>query len=209
MKKFAYPVFLSLTAKPCLVVGGGVVAERKVLKLLVAEAGVTVVALKSSKKITQLAEAGRLVLKKRAFLPSDLNNVFLCIVATGDTKLNKEIAALAQAQNILVNVVDTPAASNFIVPAVVTQDFLSLAISTNGLFPGLAKKLRQQLEKQFGPEYGAYLKLIAAVRSKILQEAYPQKVKAKLLKQLLQLPLLDEIKAGKKPSLDAVRSRLH
>lgn len=208
MRDFAYPVFLDLKNKPCLVVGGGQVALRKVERLINAEAEVTVVSPQTVSKLQELAEAKKIKLCQRPFQFSDLNNVFLCIVATTDTNLNKRIANTAKEKKVLVNVVDNPAESSFIVPAVVQRQPLTIAVSTNGRFPGLAKKLRQELEKQFSAKYQEYVQILAEARKHILRRPVEHEEKARQIKKLLALPLLEELHAGKKVTVAELVKRV-
>lgn len=208
MQNFAYPIFLNLKNKNALVVGGGQVAVRKIKRLLKTQAVITVVSKKAAAELQQLAEQNKLKLEKREFKAVDLDNKFLCIAATGNRKVNSQIANLAKKKGVLVNVVDTPLESSFIVPSVVERGSLMLAISTNGQFPGLAKKIRQQLEKEFGPEYSDYLDLLAKVRQEIKTKISNKEQRKQLYNKLFSLPLLKEIKSGRKPPVSLVLNKL-
>lgn len=205
---FSYPIFLTVTNKPCLIVGGGEVATRKAERLLNAGALVTVVGEKMASRLQKLTKNKKLKLEQRKFHPFDLKGKFLCIAATNNRKLNSTIAALAKQNGVLINVVDTPSESNFIVPSVVERDLLMIAISTKGRFPGYAKQLRQQLEKQFGPEYGSYLNLLVQVRQQIKSKVSNKQQRKLLYERLFALPLLDEIRAGQKPAVNSLLKKL-
>ncbi len=164
-----YPIFAVIENLPCLVVGGGPVAERKVQDLLEAGAQVTVVSQGLTPGLTALAAQGRIHYRKDAFKPEHLEGAVLVIGATDDPEVNARVSQEAKARGIWVNIVDAPALCTFIVPAQVRRGSLTIAVSTGGASPALARRLRQYLEGLFGPEYGPYLDLLSAVREKILE----------------------------------------
>lgn len=169
-----YPINLSgLAQRRCLVVGGGNVALRKVEGLLAAGAQIVVVALELDKELEALIAAGKVGVARRAYEPADLEGMFLVIVATDDREVNHAVSAEAMRRGLLVNVVDDPDASNFIVPAVVRRGGLTIAVSTGGASPALARRLREQLEAQFGPEYGELIELLATLRPEIMAHFAP------------------------------------
>jgi precorrin-2 dehydrogenase/sirohydrochlorin ferrochelatase len=164
-----YPICLvGLADRHCLVVGGGPVALRKVEGLLAAGAAPRVVAREAVRELLALARHANVHLELRAFDPSDLDSAFLVIAATDDPELNRAISAEAQARGALVNVVDVPEESNFIMPAVVRRGEMTLTVSTGGASPALSRRLREQLDEQFGPEYEHLVDLLAELRPEIL-----------------------------------------
>lgn len=163
-----YPIILDLSDWLCLVVGGGEVAERKVAGLLKAGAAVRVVSPTLVAPLAADAAAGRIEHRARFFTPSDLAGVQLVIAATDDREVNAAVAAEARARGALVNVADAPEEGNFWVPAVVRRGELTLTVSTGRASPALARRLRQQLEAEFGPEWGAYVGLLGALRPLVL-----------------------------------------
>ena len=167
-----YPIFLDIKGRDCLVVGGGEVGTRKVEMLLACGASVTVVSIDTTNTLKRLAEDLRITLVTRAYTPSDLDNRFLIIGATNDEELNQQLSMDAEKNNLLCNIADRPAACNFILPAIVAQGDLVLAISTCGKSPAFAKKLRKDLEKQFGKAYAIFLELMGAIRSRLLLEKH-------------------------------------
>ena len=168
MRKF-YPMMVDLTGKRCLVVGGGAVAERKVVLLVECGAGVEVVSPKATARLLALASSGRIRLRRRPVRVSDLPGAFLVVVATDDARVNREVAGRVKRDGGLVNVVDDPAACSFLVPSVVRRGDLTVAISTAGGSPALAKKLRQRLEQTIGPEYEAFVAALRLLRERIRQ----------------------------------------
>src|ERR1700744_1461757 len=141
-----FPAFFNLEAQQVLIVGGGEVALRKLLLLERAGASITVVAPAAVGEILQRASAAKVRLESREFVPEDLDGVRLVIVATARRAVNRWIAALCEARNIPVNVVDDREASRFIVPAIVDRDPVLVALATSGTSPVLARRLRERLE---------------------------------------------------------------
>ena len=189
-----YPAFLDLRGKRCIVVGGGSVALRKVEGLLEVGAAVTVIA---PEHVALPAEVSVL---RRVYQPGDLAGARLVIAATNDSAVNAEVAREAEERGILVNVVDDPARCSFILPALLRRGALCLAISTGGASPTFARRLREQLEAQFGPEYAALLELLAVLRQQWEPRAnaanLPAAVRRQAWDRVLDLPLLDWLRAG-------------
>jgi precorrin-2 dehydrogenase/sirohydrochlorin ferrochelatase len=163
-----YPVFLNIDGKPCLVVGGGGVGERKVEDLLLAGAQVTLVSREATPVLEAMAGQGLIIYLREEFTPEHLDGMVLAIAATNDLNTNQSVSAAAQKRAMPVNIVDQPALCSFVVPATIRRGDLTLAIGTGGRSPALAKKLRRDLEKVYGPEYGPYLELLGAIREKVL-----------------------------------------
>jgi precorrin-2 dehydrogenase/sirohydrochlorin ferrochelatase len=163
-----YPVNLDMTNKRCVVVGGGDIAERKVERLLECGAQVTVV----SKSLTPVLKArkktGQMDHIDRDYEDQALDGAFMVIGATNRNDVNERISKDAMTRGLLVNIVDDPDRCNFILPSLVQQGDLSIAISTGGKSPALAKKLRKELEKQYGPEYQTLLVIMGILRKRIL-----------------------------------------
>jgi precorrin-2 dehydrogenase/sirohydrochlorin ferrochelatase len=165
-----YPIFLKLQGKPCLVVGGGEVARRKVLGLLEAGAAVTVVSPRLTDALAALVREGAIHHEARAFRDDDVRGCALVIGATDQPAVNEAIYAASQRHGVWVNIVDVPQACDFIAPAVVRRGALQIAISTGGCSPTLAKRIRQHLEQQYGPEYAELLAWLGQERARIRQE---------------------------------------
>ena len=199
-----YPIFVLLEDKPCLVVGGGSVGERKVLDLLEAGARVTVVSKDLTSTLTKLAQAGEIRYLNEPFTPEQVNGMVLVLAATDDREVNARVSAAAQAWGILVNVADAPEYCNFIVPARVRRGELTLAISTGGASPAVAQKLRQELEQRFGPEYKPYLALLQGVRDRLLCERRGHPENAALFHRLAAGPLLEAVAVGDRARVVAV-----
>ena len=199
-----YPVHLDIQNRNCLVVGGGGVGTRKVKTLLDCGARVTLVSPKVSPQLRDLAASGDIILKERSYQSDDLSNMFLVIGATDDEKLNKQISSDANRLNTLCNIADRPEVCNFILPSIVHRDDLVITISTSGQSPAMAKKLRKSLENQFGKEYGMLLRLMGAIRKKLLQQAHEPEAHKPLFEQLINSDLIEMIQAGKIDEIDAL-----
>lgn len=161
-----------LECEPCLVVGGGRVAERKVDALLEAGARVTVVAHEATEGLRLLADAGAIALRLGEVTEDDLREPVLVVAATDDADLHAWLSAECRNRRIPVNVVDVPALCTFTVPATIRRGPLTLALMTGGEAPALAKKLRRMLEEQVGPEYGALAVLMGGLRREVKERLH-------------------------------------
>lgn len=164
-----YPLFADLTGLPVLVVGGGHVAERKTAALLSAGAKVRVGAPSLTPVLMQQAEEGKIEHLAGTFQPAWLEDVWLVIAATDDHELNALVAANAEERRILANVVDAPALSRFQVPAVVDRAPLTVAVSTGGAAPVIARRVRETLETDLDHALGPLTALAQRYRTRISQ----------------------------------------
>ncbi|MBL7180587.1 MAG: bifunctional precorrin-2 dehydrogenase/sirohydrochlorin ferrochelatase [Desulfobacterales bacterium] len=199
-----YPVYLDIRKRKCLVVGGGSVGTRKVMTLLSCGADVTVVSTVISATLQKLADSGSILLKKRPFQASDLEGMFLVFGATDNEALNRQIHAAAERLGLLCNIADRPENCNFILPSIVNRGDLIIAISTSGQSPAFAKKLRKDLETVFGNEYADFLKLMGAVRKKLLSRDHQPEVHKPLFEELIDRNLLALIKDRKHEDINAL-----
>lgn len=165
-----FPVFLDLRGRSAVVVGGGEVALRKVETLLAAGARVKVVAPELHRGLEELVAQGEVGLRRREYESGDLEGAYLVIAATSDPEVNREVSAEASRRNLLLNVVDAPDLCGFIVPSVIRRDEMTVAISTGGMSPALAKRMRQKLEEVLVPEYGPFLQLLGTLRPRVRHE---------------------------------------
>ncbi len=199
-----FPIFLDLKGKPVVVVGGGRVGERKVSSLLKAGAKVTLISPNLTKNLRKLAERGKINSIARGYKRGDLKGAFLVIAATGDYGTNQQVFEEGMRHRIPINVVDSPAQCSFIVPSIISRGDLILAISTGGKSPALAKKIRKELEKNFGPEYARLLKLLGTVRRKLLREGHPSDINKMKLTRLVESPILSLMREGKRGKIDEI-----
>lgn len=196
MSHTVVPVSLLLENRPCLVVGGGRVAGRKIAALLEAGARVTVVAPKLALPLLSLEQDKKIICWRREFVPADLNGVFLVIAATDDALTQQQVFQAAEEKNILVNVADVPTRCSFFMPAVVRRGPVSVAVSTNGASPALAAHIRRKLEKTIGPEYGAAAELLGRLRPLVLAESDDCERNRRFFAGLLACGLVEKIAAG-------------
>lgn len=197
-----YPIHLDLRGRPCLVVGGGAVGTRKVQRLVGCGARVTVVSPEVSDTLARLAQAGGIDWRRRPYDPADLEGAFLVIGATDDGPLNARIGQEARRRGLLVNLVDRPEGSTFLVPSVVERGDLVIGISTGGSSPALAKRLRRELEGQFGAEYARLLELLGAVRRRLLAGGHDPESHRRSFEALLESDLLEWIRGGDTAAID-------
>lgn len=191
-----FPMFLKLAGRQCLVVGAGKVGEPKVAGLLETGALIRVVALDASPAVREWAREGKIELELRAFTPDDLDGAFLAVVATNSRSLNERVYHEAQRRRVLCNVVDVPDLCDFFYPSVVRRGDLQIAISTSGQSPSLAQKIRQQLEKQFGPAYAAWVAELGETRKLILASDLDKERKLDLLHSLASREAFEAALAG-------------
>jgi siroheme synthase-like protein len=198
-----YPVSLNIQGKRCVVIGGGKVALRKIKMLLDCGANVSVISPKPHPDIAKLSKERAIHLIQRDYETQDLKGTVIAIVCTDVKEVNRKVADEAKKAGILVNVADDPEPSDFIVPAFFRRGNLTLAVSTSGKSPALAKKIRMKLEKSFGEEYASLLSLIGEVRSTLKEKGYI--VDAEAWQEALDLDLLIQlVRSGQRKKAKAV-----
>jgi precorrin-2 dehydrogenase/sirohydrochlorin ferrochelatase len=195
-KASLFPMFVKLQGRPVLVVGAGKIGEAKIRALLETGASIRVVALEASQVVREWSRSGVIVLEERAFAPADLDGAFLAVIATSVRELNETAYAEAQKRGVLCNVVDVPEQCDFYYPAIVQRGDLQIAISTSGQSPALARHLREQLEKQFGPGYADWVTELGATRREILASNLPREQKRELLMSLAARPAFEKMLAA-------------
>jgi uroporphyrin-III C-methyltransferase/precorrin-2 dehydrogenase/sirohydrochlorin ferrochelatase len=163
------PIFLNIRDKPCLVVGAGRIAARKIELLLKAGADVSVVANDIGSEVSELEKQGTIHCQLKNYEPADLNGAKLVIAATSDAELNAEISTMAQAIDIPVNVVDNPTLCSFLVPSIIDRNPIQIAISTGGASPVLARLIKSKLESSIPLAYGELAKLAKKYRKNVKQ----------------------------------------
>jgi siroheme synthase-like protein len=159
-----YPVFLDLKGRRCLVIGGGPEAQRKVEGLLAAGGKVTVVSPALTRDLQRMLAAGQIDLDQREYREGDLEGYDVCMVATNDGAVNAQVAAEGRRRRVWVNAADDPQHCDFILPAVIRRGSITLAASTGGTSPALARRLREELEAYLTEEMPALAELLAEVR---------------------------------------------
>ena len=192
-----YPVNLKLENKKCLVVGAGKVAERKVRRLLECEAPVIVISPKIGLGLKALAQKKKIIFKNRRIDLKDLKGAYLVIAATTDRRINSAISAYCRKKGILVNVVDSPKECNFILPSIIRRGALTISISTDGISPALAKKIRQELGQRFGAEYAKLLRIMKGIRPQALKKIKDSKLRKVFFQKALQPGIIKLLKRNK------------
>ena len=191
-----YPAFLDLRDRPCLVVGGGQVAERKAIALFDAGADLSVVSPTLTPHLRELADKGKITHHPRNFNDHDLTGMFLAVAATDDDAVNAAVAHACRKNGVLVNVATAPDEGTFIVPSMVERGDLLIAISTCGDSPALARRVREELERTYGPEYGLFLEKMTLLRRRLLQEVPNGEDRRKVFQALVDADILDLLRAG-------------
>jgi precorrin-2 dehydrogenase / sirohydrochlorin ferrochelatase len=188
-----YPIMMSLQGKRVVVIGGGEVAERKVTGLLESGAFITVISPKLEQRLEALTAEGRMGWIAEPFHASLLDafsEIALIFGATDDRQVNLAIYEYAAKRRILCNIADVPDLCSFIVPAVITQGELMIAVTTGGSSPALARRIRQDLEKRFGPEYAELTKVLGELRKLILSAGGPSKENRQVFRDIVDSELL-------------------
>lgn len=193
-----YPISLVLKDKPVAVIGGGIVAERKVRLLLDTGARLTVIAPKPTDTIRDLAKKKKLALFEREVIDEDIAGKLLVFVATNSDKVNRWVSQVARSRGILVNCVDTPDECSFYVPSFFRRGSLTLSISTGGNIPALAKKLRKELQVTYDELYGDFVTLLAQGRTRLLKKStLTEETRKIILNQLIDSDLFTLIREGR------------
>jgi uroporphyrin-III C-methyltransferase/precorrin-2 dehydrogenase/sirohydrochlorin ferrochelatase len=190
------PLFFNLKAKQCLVVGGGQVAARKIELLGRVGANITVIAPDIKPELYALEKTFSLTIKKSSFHEHDLSNYVLVICATDDIKTNQQIAKLAKAQRIPINVVDDPELSTFIFPAIIDRSPVMIATSSSGSSPVLTRLLRAKLETLIPPGYGKLAQLAEKYREKVKITFPKNSQRKRFWENVLQGPIAELVFAG-------------
>ena len=192
-----YPVNLQINNRSCIVVGGGSVAERKVLTLLAAGACVTLLSPEVTQKLNKLIQENKVIHVARVYVEGDVTGFFIVISATNNFAVNKLVAEEANKAGALVNVADAPDLGNFNVPSQIVHGDLLITVSTGGKSPALARKLGAELTQRYGPEYGTYLDLVAEARSKMKKNMLSSKEREVFWRQTIDQEVINLLKEGK------------
>jgi precorrin-2 dehydrogenase/sirohydrochlorin ferrochelatase len=163
-----FPVNLDIRTRKAVIVGGGEVAERKCRSLMEAEAAVTVIAPTVTPGLEALIGEGKISVFLRPYLPGDGADAHLVFAATSNRIVNRTVAQEATRLGIPVCVADAPEEGTFTSPSVVRRGDLLITISTGGKSPALARRIRQELESHYGPEYADLVDVLGELREKLL-----------------------------------------
>jgi siroheme synthase-like protein len=196
IKRTYYPLFLDITDKGCLVIGGGKVALRKVITLLQFNARVAVVSPVISSKLLKLDEEGKIKCFLRTYSRKDLDNAALIFACTDNNAINNKIKKEAKIKNIPVNVVDNPDICDFIVPSIVKKGDITIAISTSGELPLLSKKLREKIEETVTDDYLEYLHIIGEFRRHLIKTVKTGRKRNMIMKKIDQMEIEEVVAKG-------------
>lgn len=193
-----YPLFIDLTAKDILVVGAGAVGRRKINSLLAASPRRIIVLdpAFTSESMRELAAKGPVECLARTFRPEDLEDKILVFAATDNKEINAGIAALCEARNILCNIADAPDLCGFIVPAHFREGDLTIALSTNGSSPALAKRLRRELENFTKKRYASLLVVLGRLRPLLLELGLDTAQNTAIMQELVESSLGELLEHG-------------
>ncbi|WP_416147997.1 bifunctional precorrin-2 dehydrogenase/sirohydrochlorin ferrochelatase [Salipaludibacillus sp. HK11] len=196
--RMSSPFVLQLNNKPCLVIGGGKIAERKINHLIAEKAAVTVISPTLTDHLNQ--QTNDFTYMKTSLVESDLKqetcerlgltwrSFFLVVVATEVTPLNEMFAKYLNKYVVLINVVDSQVLSSFFFPAVLDRGHLKIAITTSGASPILAKKIKHHLLEMFGPEYRDYTEYLANIRADLHESEPDAKKRKQILEDITEFP---------------------
>lgn len=166
-----YPILLNINGKKCVVIGGGQVALRKVKSLLRHGASIRVISRDLCPELSQLAGTGAISVLRKDYEEGDLAGAFLAIAATDESNTNRQVADEARQEKLLINVVDDPDHSDYIVPSCLYRGDLNISVATSGKSPALARKIRTRLEQIFGEEHALLTSLVGEVRLELKKRA--------------------------------------
>lgn len=190
-----YPVYLDIKGRSCVIIGGGEVAERKVHGLLDCGAKVSLISPEVTSGIREMAQGGSLQLETREYRKGDLKGAFLAIAATDRREVNEAIAKEAALEKVVLNVVDNAPLCTFIAPSVVSRGDVTVAVSTGGASPALARKLRESLEASETMEYAHLTGILSSARKELKRqglEVHPDR-----WQESIRYELVDLVKSGK------------
>lgn len=199
-----FPLFLDLRGRAVLVIGAGLIAERKIALLLAAGANITVVARAAHSRVQERAATGQIALRLGDFEPQCLQGAWLVIAATNDAQLNESVANAAAARQLWCNVVDDAARSSAQVPAIVDRAPITIAISSGGAAPVIARRLRERIEALVEPSIG-WLTSLAQRQRAVIRKARPDLIaRRRFYHWLLDGPVHDALRAARPEQAEAL-----
>ncbi len=191
-----YPLMLNVRGRPAIVIGGDRVASEKAAALVACGAQVTVQSEDFGPELLTRAEQGSLILKRKTYEPGDLQGAFVVVASTHDPLLIQAIWTETQERGQLVNIVDVPEYCSFIVPSILRRGQLTIAVSTEGASPALAKRVRQGLEEWFSPAYGSYVELAALARAELRKKGVSYEERDDFFRDYFASYVLANLEAG-------------
>jgi precorrin-2 dehydrogenase / sirohydrochlorin ferrochelatase len=203
-----YPVYIEMSGQPCVVIGGGKIAEGKVDGLLAVKAHVTIISPELTSHLRDLVDQDQVRYMERAYQPGDLAGAFMVICATDRADINHRVWQEATANHQLVNVVDDTPRCNFIAPSILRKGDLTIAISTSGKAPALAVRLKERLQRELGPEYERFLELAGELREPIARAIPDFETRKALWYQLVDSEILEVLANGDEAAAKEIISRV-
>lgn len=203
-----YPILLDLTNRLVVVVGAGKVARRKVQMLLESGARLMVIGPPTDEKVIEWINDDKVENQPRPYQPGDLKGAALAFAATDSRKVNREVWQEAREGRIPVNIATDPDLCDFTVPSIVHRGDLCIAVSTGASAPRLARRIRENLEAQFGPEYEAFLRILKECRAKVTASDQDEETKRKLFDRLLDSEILGLIRNGNEQKARALAEQI-
>ena len=203
-----YPVYIQLKEQPCVVIGGGKIAEGKVEGLLAVEAKVTVISPDLTPHLQDLVKQNRITYLSRTYQPGDLTGAFIVICATDQAGINHQVWQEASTNNQLVNVVDDTPRCNFIAPSILRKGDLTIAISTSGKAPALAVRLKERLQRELGPEYERFLELAGKLREPLAHHIPDFETRKALWYELVDSDILETLARGDEDTAKEIISQV-
>ena len=203
-----YPIMLDVRGRPVVVIGGDAIAAEKAAALCACGARVTVISPTFCQQLQKEGEQGRITLRCKAYERGDTAGAFVVVAATSDPGLIEEIWAETQERGQLVNIVDVPTHCTFIVPSILRRDQLTIAVSTEGASPSLAKRIRQRLESLFPPAYGPYVRLAAAARARLRESGVSYRCRDAFFGDFFASDVLAQLAEGDEAAAQAKTTEL-
>ncbi|WP_053956643.1 precorrin-2 dehydrogenase/sirohydrochlorin ferrochelatase family protein [Inediibacterium massiliense] len=193
MNKY-YPMMLNIYNQPCLVIGGGEVAQRKISSLLSYGANITLISPHITEKLNSLVEEGKIKYIKREYKEGDLKGYFLAYITTNYKKVNELCIKEARKEGVLVNIADHPKECDFFIPAVFHRGDLQVCISTNGKSPMLTKKIKEELKELFPKEYEEFIYVLGEIRKMMIKEVKDIHLRKEIFEKLVYNDVLEKYK---------------
>ena len=200
-KNYYYPIFVDLREKPVVVVGGGMIAYRKIESLLAAGAKVKVIAPEIIEEISMMRDVE---IAKRAYESGDLHDAALVIAATDDKSTNMAVSEDALAMRIFCNVADKPSLCSFIVPSIIEKGPIKIAISTGGVSPALSRKMRREIGGYIGDEFATLAMIMGKIRPLVLSREGGHENHKRIFDVLVNSQLINAIKEGDRELAESI-----
>jgi len=209
MKRFPYyPIFIDVEDHDVVIIGGGEVCARKAETMMRYGARVTIVSPEFTAEIEQWTRDGKLTIRRKRYEMSDLDGASIVIASTNDTSVNEQIAADARARKVPVNVVDVTPLCEFIVPAIIEKGSVTIAVSTGGKSPALARTLKEDLIRAVGPEYAEVNDLLGSLREGAKKVLPTDTDRKRFFDSLIAAGILDMIRNGHRDDAIATVRRM-